>query len=595
MATRVSEQTIREIAERVSILDVISPLVSLTKAGKYYKGLCPFHPDKNPSLIVNPERNSFHCFGCSTGGDVYAFFMSFHHVSFPQALEELARRAGIALERQRPGVSTAEEEAHREALELNRLVCQFFQDNLKKSPGGDAARKYLQERGIEPAMISLYQLGLASKEWDSLYRYLQRHRNLIPTACNLGLLTQRKGANGFFDRFRNRLMFPIMDGTGKVLGFGGRSLDEQGPKYMNSPESFLYRKGSLLYGLFHSQRSIREQDSVILVEGYFDLLSLHQHGIPHSVAVLGTSLTSQQIDLLRKYSRRFILVFDGDEAGRRASFRNLPDFLEKGIPARVVYLPEGEDPDSLLRKRGGQAFQSFLDGAAPLLDVLVREKMRQARATDRIEVKAALLRDLIPLLQKIPDRLEQNLRIRAVAEEAGVPEPLLRAELSKPKGGRQAQIPPVAAPSGSACDWPAEERLICQILIQFPHMMTRFKETAVLERFRSAAAQKVIRDLEGQCRREGGLNLSEILALQQDPDVSRLLASLSCRQDLEDREAAGALEDAVRCIQRRDLRDRLSAINSRIREAEQREQGELQNQLFLEKQRLIEEEKGLLS
>ena len=596
MATRVSERTKREIAERISILDVISPVVSLAKTGKYYKGLCPFHPDKNPSFIVNADRNTFYCFGCGTGGDAYAFFMKFHHVPFPQALEELARRAGVQIEPQRPKLSAKQDEAYQIGISLNRSACQFFQETFQKSREAEPARRYLRERRVEPAMASLYLLGYAPKEWEGLVRCLQRNRDPVPMACKLGLVVERKPGQGYYDRFRNRLMFPILDTTGQVLGFGGRSLDEQGPKYMNSPESFLYHKGSLLYGLLNAQKSIREHDLAILVEGYFDLIALHQNGFPNSVAVLGTSLTTAQIDLLKRYTRNVVVVFDGDVAGRRASYRNLPEFLERNIQARVVYLPEGEDPDSYLRKEGNKAFQDLLDGASALLDVFLRERIGEIRKASRIERKVSLLKELLPLLQRIPDRLEQNLRIQYLSEEAGVAEPLLREELSKQRREkREARETPPGSNLEPEADWPAEERLVCQILIQFPSMISRFMEARVLDRFKAPAAQRVVLDLSDQYNLKGSLDLSELLNLQDEPETGKMLSWLSCKDEFTLQEALTALDDAVRRILKRDLQERLAALNLQIREAEKEDQPDLQHRLFLEKQRLIREEKALFS
>jgi DNA primase len=307
-------------------------------------------------------------------------------------------------------------------------------------------------------------------------------------------------------------------------------------------------------------------------------------------------LTTTQIDLLKRYTRNMVLVFDGDVAGRKASYRNLPEFLEKKIPARVVYLPEGEDPDSFLRKEGDQAFQHLLDGASPLLEVFLREKIEEVRRATQIERKVPLLREMLPLLQKIPDPLEQSLRIRHLAEETGVAEPLLREEMSKQRGERRSSL---ETPPGSIrepeADWPAEERLVCQILIQFPLMISRFLETNVLDRFKSQEAQRVILDLSEQHRETRSLELSELLDRQEDPRVARLLSCLSCKEEFTLQEALRAMEDAVHRILKRDLQEKLAALNRQIREAEKGDQRDLQHRLFLEKQKLIREEKALLS
>ncbi len=578
------------IAERISILDLVSPHVQLKQAGKYYKGLCPFHPDKNPSFIVNPDRNTFHCFGCGVGGDVYSFFMKFHNLSFPQALEELARRAGVQLRDRHRRRNPKEEEAYRRGLALNEFVCRVYHRTLLESPEARGAREYLEERRIGSETILAFSLGYATAEWDKLLRSFQRKQGAVEAASALGLLVPRKDGRGSYDRFRNRLMFPIFNPMGQVLAFGGRSLGGQEPKYMNSPESFLYRKGSVLYGLQSAQEAIRERNAVIVVEGYFDLLALHQEGMRNAVAVLGTALTAGQIDILKRHTPNLVLVFDGDPAGKKASFRNLPDLLEKDIPARVVYLPEGEDPDSFVNGHGREALERLIEEAPPLLELFVREKLRDVGAGDPVEKKLAALRQVMPMIRRMPDPLAQGLRIKSLAEEIGIPELSLREELSKERGAKKG-----ATERGSeetlpqeVGGWPAEERLICQILLQFPSLLPGFMASGALETFKSESLETTIRRLE-RCYGQGrALNLSEVLPEESsEPRLFRLLTSLSCRQEFTEEEAQTALGDSVRRLNKRALKERLEALNRRIREADRSQQMELM-------QRLLEEKKSLL-
>ena len=594
MAGRISENTLSEIAERISIVDVISPYVPLNKSGNNYKGICPFHPDKNPSFFVNPDRNTFHCFGCGVGGDVYSFFMKFHNVPFLDAVRELARRAGVRLDEGPERRDPEKEEAFRKAVSLNRSVCRFYQKNLMENPAGKRARDYLKKRGVSRTMVDKFLLGFAPDAWDGLLQVLSPRKEMLEQAISLGLLLPKKTGRGYYDRFRNRIMFPIFGSTGQVLAFGGRSLDEGGPKYINSPESPLYRKGSVLYGLHLAQPFIREQGAAILVEGYLDLIALHEHGFSHSVAVLGTALTAQQIQVLKRHTRNFILVFDGDAAGKKASFRNLQEFLQQGIPARVVYLPEDEDPDSFLRKKGGESFQAFLDDAPSLLDVFLKEKTDSLALSDPVEKKVSMLREVIPVIRKIPDRLEQNLRIKTLAETVGIGELFLRDELSKYK--EEKRDTKGEQPAGQDRDtpvWPVEERLVCQVLIQFPSLTPKFLETNVLESFASSTLKEVVRTFGRLFQQDGTLDLSKVLSEKADPDLSRLVTSLSCREEFTIKEAVVALNDSIRRIQRKSLRARLKVLNRKIQEAENTRQAELQNHLFQEKQRLLQEEKAL--
>jgi DNA primase len=590
MGQDLSEKNV--IAERTSILDLVSPHVALKQAGRYYRGLCPFHPDKNPSFVVNPERNTFYCFGCGAGGDIYSFFMKFNNLSFPQALEELARRAGVPLREGPRRKDPEKEEADRRALALNEAVCRFYHRTLLEAPEAGAAREYLHKRGIGGETIRAFSLGYATAGWDRLLRFLQKRQGAAELASTLGLVIPRKGGSGSYDRFRNRLMFPIFNTLGQVLAFGGRALGDEEPKYMNSPESFLYHKGSVLYGLHRAQPSIRERDAVIVVEGYFDLLSLHQNGLQNAVAVLGTALTTGQIDILKRHTQNLVLVFDGDPAGKKASFRNLPDLVQRGLPVRVVYLPENEDPDSFLNKWGADAFRELLDRAPSLLETFLRERTDGIGKGDPVEKKVAALREVLPVIGSIPDRLAQGLRIRALAEATGVPELSVREELSKIRGGRQRSQEKVPQHSGQ---WPAEERLICQILMQFPSLLPRFIEAGVLESFKSAALGETIRACVEQFRDKGSLNLSEVLPHEaDDPALFRLLSRLSCKEEFTEEQASTALDDSVRRLRTRALKERLDALHARIREADQSRQDDLMRQLSREMQRLLDEKKALL-
>jgi len=594
LTRKVPDNKIREIAERLSILDVISPVVSLQKSGKSYKGLCPFHPDKNPSFVVNPERNTFYCFGCGAGGDIYSFFMKFHRMTFPQALEELARRAGLPLERKEGVLSSQERGKHQAGVALNALASRFFHETLLKSKDAEPARQYLRQRGIDPSIVSLYAIGYSPNRWDGLAQYLEKKGASLDLASQIGLVARRKSAGGFYDRFRNRVMFPIADAEGRVVAFGARSLGDDPPKYLNSPDSFLYRKGSFLYGLSEARKSIREQDVAILVEGYFDLLTMHQNGFSHAVAVLGTSLTEAQILSLRQLTRNFVLVFDGDPAGKKASFRNLGDFLEKGISARAVYLPEGEDPDSYLRKHGREAFLSLLEQAKPLMELYLEDRLRGLRGDGRIENKLKVLREVLPLLIRIQDPLERNLRIQQLAEKAGVAEPFLREELSKQRGGRTGRSgPPEREVLEGKEDWSPEERLICKVMAQFPSLAPRFLESGWLEKIRSPSARELILAC-AECADQPDC-LSGAERIRADEGLARFVARTSCLEEFTGPEAETALADAVRRLQKRDLLERLAELNKRIREAEIGGQPEIQAQLFREKQRILQQEKALLS
>jgi DNA primase len=595
MHSKVPEKTIREIADKISILDVVSPCVSLTRAGRNYKGLCPFHPDKNPSLIVNPERNTFHCFGCGTGGDAYSFFMKFHNVPFMHAVQELARQAGMDLELSQEKRDPLKEESQRRGAELNQQVSSFYQQILLEDPGADNARTYLQKRGIGPNTIRDFSIGFAPNDWDRLTRHLMRTPSYLQLATLLGLIQPRKSGRGYYDRFRNRIIFPISGTTGQIIAFGGRTLDTEGPKYINSSESFLYKKGSVLYGLQQAQSHIRRTDCVILVEGYMDLITLHQNDFHNAVAVLGTSLTMHQMQILKRYSRQFLFLFDGDDAGIKASFRTLPDILEQQILARAVYLPPEHDPDSFLRTEGRDALQVKIDESSLLLDRFIVQQTDSLKHRNTVNEKVAVLRKILPILVKIPDQLEQQLRIRAVSHSIGIEERFLWEELGKHKNEKRIDTNTrTTRRPESATQWPSEERLVCQVVIQFPGLSLRLIDPDALECFSNISLRNLVQAIAIQYQERGALNLPELLSSQEDPEVIRLLTDLSCREEFTEPEAITALGDSLRRIRKKNLQARLKMLNQQIRESETLHQDELQNKLFLEKQRLLRGEKARL-
>ena len=304
--------------------------------------------------MVNEEKQIFHCFGCGEGGDVFTFLMKVAHLSFPQAIEELAKRYGVQLPSKEFSPAQKKEMVKREVLfQINQIASEYFHDLLTVRKEGGEARRYLSQRDIKEEIVKEYRLGYSLDRWDGLVQHLREKKVSLELAWELGLIFPKK-KEGWYDAFRGRIIFPIFDLHQRVVGFGGRSIRGGEPKYYNSPESSIYHKGEILYGLQVARRYTPLKDCVIIAEGYFDLLTLHQFGLKHSVATLGTALTTQHIRTLKRYTRNLITVFDADPAGIQGSLRSLPLFLEEEVSGKTVLLPKGEDPDSFLRK-GTQA------------------------------------------------------------------------------------------------------------------------------------------------------------------------------------------------------------------------------------------------
>lgn len=419
------KETIRSLAD---IVDVIGQFVQLRKAGQNYIGLCPFHTEKEPSFTVSPSKQIFHCFGCKKGGDLFAFWMEYHGTTFPEALKELAERYNVPLSTSSASASEEQRQAeYRKSLfKVNEQACRFFQEILLEKSEGDPARRYLDKRSLSSATIEKFRLGYAPDAWDSFSRFLGHDSRKLRLAASAGLLVERK-SGGYYDRFRNRLIFPIVNLRGQVVGFGGRVLDSSLPKYVNTPESPVFHKGSLLYGLNNAFESIREAGRAIVVEGYMDVLALHDHGIREAVATLGTALTDAHVRRLKGYAPEAVVIFDADEAGKKAALKSLPLFMSEGLKGRAVALPGNHDPDSFVNDQGPASLRELIGKAGSLFDFHL--EMSFSEMDGSIEAKSAVIQDVLRVLAKLRNVSQQSLYMRRLSERVGVKEDFLWLEL----------------------------------------------------------------------------------------------------------------------------------------------------------------------
>lgn len=417
MATSDWEEAKDRVREAADIVQVIGEHVQLRRAGANFTGLCPFHGEKTPSFSVNPQRQTYKCFGCGEGGDVFAFLMKFQNLTFPEALKELAGRYQIGLPE--PKASEAEQEWRRQRdllHEINQAAAGIYHEYLLRAPQAEPARQYLHRRGVPAEFIDTYQLGCAPPQWNFLASRLAAEFPAEAVA-QAGLIC-RNQQGGWFDRFRNRIMFPILDGSGKVCAFGGRILGEGDPKYMNSPESPVFEKGCVLFGLHQHREAIRKSRKVIVVEGNFDLLLLDVHGISNTVAPLGTALTREHVKALRRCCDEAVLLFDGDSAGLKAARRSVPLFLNEGLEVKVALLQNGLDPDLLVRERGPAAVLELTDRAVPLAEFIF-DALAQEHGLTLIG-KNRIMAELTDLVKQTPDRAQRELMAAHFAGKLGV-------------------------------------------------------------------------------------------------------------------------------------------------------------------------------
>lgn len=427
---RISELKIEEIRNSVDIVDVISQHVQLRKRGKNFIGLCPFHSEKTPSFTVSEEKQIFHCFGCHTGGNVFKFLTEFHKISFVEAVQEIAEQQGITIEFDK--AEYTEQQSEQEILyDINTEAARYFLNNLLNDDEGEFARKYLQERNIKTQTLRSFGLGYALRGWENFINFAKSRNLNIDKCIQLGLIG--KNAEGkLYDKLPGRLIFPIFSPNGRVVAFAGRVLDpkDTGAKYINSPESLIYIKGRILYGLSFAKDDIRRLDKAIIVEGYMDLISLYQSGIKNVVAVSGTALTDDQVQLLSRYTKNVVLLFDADAAGIQASMRSIEILLKRDMEVKIVSLPKGEDPDSFVNKFGKKEFEELIKKAENFLEYQTKYFDSQGKFDDPATAAEAI-RELVKPVALINDELKRNLLIRNIAQKFNLREKLIEAELDK--------------------------------------------------------------------------------------------------------------------------------------------------------------------
>jgi DNA primase len=458
-----------EIRRRTDILALVGAHASLKKSGRYYKGLCPFHQEKTPSLHVDPDRGFFHCFGCGAGGDIFDFLMRTGSLTFMEAAHELARRAGVIIETSPEAARRASE--REQILRALDAAQEYFRAMLA-GPRGTKARDYLAQRGLGRETVHRFGLGYAPPGWDGLLGAL-RAKGYSPAVLEAaGLIAARQGGDGYFDMFRDRVTFPIVDLQDRVVAFGGRALEDVEPKYLNSRESPAFAKGRLLYALGQAREAIRERGEVVIVEGYMDALACHEFGFGHAVASLGTALTGEQVALLRRFVPRVVLVYDADPAGRAAAERGLQLCEEAELTARVAVLPGGEDPDAYLRKHGAEAFGRTVAGALPMFEYWVQAATGRHDPATR-EGRIALIDEMLTVIQSVANPVRTAEYLRALAERFGLPEDALRQRLrSRKRAARPSGPEPgVPAPRGDRAREEAE-RLLLHLMVQEPQRRT---------------------------------------------------------------------------------------------------------------------------
>jgi DNA primase len=564
-------EIIDQIRAVATLVDIASQYTTLKKRGSKFVGLCPFHIEKTPSFTVDSEKQLFHCFGCGVGGDVFTLVMEKENLTFPEALKSLAQKFNIPLPQQSK-ISAQTLKLEEKLLKINEEALAFFRKSLLSGPEGRKAQEYLKQRNISAETVQALKIGYAPNSWDSLVKHFQDKGVPADLLLKAGLVAPGQKKDGFYDRFRGRLMFPIFGLTGKAIAFGGRTLVEAEPKYLNSPETPLYSKGQVLYGLNLTKDAIRDKGEVILVEGYTDFSALFQAGFTGVVASLGTSLTSTQVSLAQRFAPRIIINYDGDAAGLNAALRALSICFEKGAPASVVVLPEKLDPDGFMKKYGPDGYRDRLAKAVPALRFLIT--MRGHGKDLKVpEEKARLVNEVLAELAKMPDAVVRSEYLAQAAEALGVEDKLLRRRMERPAG--------VAGKEDEAEYFlPAEKRLL-QILIRHPSLMPDVFAEAQDNHFTGLRAAAVFAMIQECFRSEKDVLLHD-LRQKIDPVLAKHLTRVLLESS--DEPTASEAHDCLDALWKTSLQNRMRALQAEIVQAERKGDRERLAALLFQKQ-----------
>ncbi len=538
MAGRISRQFIDDLLSRADIVELVDSRVPLKKAGKNHQACCPFHNEKSPSFTVSQDKQFYHCFGCGEHGNAISFLMEFDRLDFVDAVEELASHCGMEVIREENTASPAEQRRQQQIYqqkqddyELMSQISRFFQQQLKVASDKDTAIQYLKGRGLSGEVVKRFGIGYISDAWDGMMNTFSRNGQANQQLIDLGMAISGDKQRPY-DRFRGRIMFPISDKRGRVIGFGGRVLGDEKPKYLNSPETRVYHKGQELYGLHEAKQANKKLKRLIVVEGYMDVVALAQHGVDYAVASLGTATTFEQLQTLFRTVPDVICCYDGDRAGRDAAWRameNALPLIRDGFSLKFVFIPDGEDPDSLIREQGQQAFEALLDHAMPL-SKFIFDKFLEDNPVSSTEAKVALIDKLQPYIQKMPDSILRNAMIDEMASRFSVTSEKRMIELRKLNASpekkmsqKRTKVTPV--------------RLALALLLEHPHIANSLGELSVLQPLTAPGIPLLIQVLS-VCQKNPDIKSPQLLEYFRGTEQGSQLAKLMCWQHHVEADAA---------------------------------------------------------
>ena len=565
MSERIPQDFIDDLIERADIGEVIGRRVEIKKAGKEFKACCPFHNEKTPSFTISPEKGFYHCFGCGAHGTALGFLMDYERLTFVEAIEEVAKMLGVSVPKTKENIAKSKE---RNSLkDLLQNISNYYEQNLK---GSDKAIKYLKSRGIDGKTAKHYALGFSIDSWDDIthkFGVTQEDKKKL-LAC--GLLIE-KDDGGFYDRFRNRLMFPIKNNKGEVVGFGGRIIDDEEPKYLNSPETSLFKKGELLYGLYESKKSIADKRKAIIVEGYTDVIGLYQNKIGNSLATLGTATTEIHINKIFRISDQIIFCFDGDNAGKKAAKKAMElclPLVRKNKEARFLLL-EDDDPDEFIRNKGFKAFEKLIKEAQSMDEFLIN-LCNQESDINSIKGKANAAENAMTLANKIRDGIYKDLLIKRIAQEYDLPEEkLMKYHASNNKNTSKKSFSGSASKkvSSRAKKRPSLIKQAIRILLHKPELVRTINISNQFK-FIDEKGIDVFRKIARLVNEKDKVKLATIIEHFPDPKLQEYLSKLATEQNLiKDNELASEFDDIIKRLDLQDQRKELTSLISKAKKS----------------------------
>ncbi|MFH1269813.1 MAG: DNA primase [Candidatus Omnitrophota bacterium] len=589
---RIPDNILEDILSRVDIVELISGYIPLKRAGRNFRALCPFHHEKTPSFMVSPDRQIYHCFGCQAGGNAFNFLMQYERMEFLEAAQVLAKKAGVALpESQKQDYKTAG--LITQLYKINELAVSFYESALN-SQSGLEAKRYLLKRGISESTIKLFKLGYAPLNWDALISHLRNKGINISLLEKAGLVLPKEGG-GYYDRFRNRVIFPIFDIKSRALAFGARLMPDttkatgrDSPKYVNSPETPIYVKGRSLYGLSLAKDAIRDNDSVVVVEGYLDFIIPYQEGQRNIVASLGTALTTEQARLIKRYTHNVVMVYDADDAGEIATLRTLDIFIEEGINVKVVSLPEGFDPDLFVRKNGIGKFQQKIQQAENLFDYKLKI-LKSRHGIREIEAKALVSSEMLSTINRFKNAILKSEYIKRLAQELDIEEDALWQEANKVKEPKTYPGQDNRGSPRQALNINPTEKLLIKLMLEEEELIGHIRQRLEPADFQDERTSRIVSLMFELMEQGKNIEPNKLINYLNDNSISQIICESTLLPEISAQNKENIINDCITRLKNERLKNKKQRLHEQIKTAQESGDEEGLHRLMQEFHCLIKE------